>query len=612
MSTSFEVVVEPYNIRVPAREGERLYDLLKRAGVPFRTECGGRGFCGKCRVVVKAGELSGLTEAEKRLLGPEGLSAGYRLACQARVYGPTRLLLPPESRVGVLSVAQSGVAKRQVLLSPIVEKRRVTVARPSLENPLPDLDSLALSIGADPSSLGVELGALRKLPRALRSGGWSVTVALWRRRRVIGVEEGDTAGEAYGVAVDVGTTKLVVHLVDLVTGRTVGETYSENPQVIYGDDIISRVHAAISNPGTLEDMRSLVTMALDNMTKALAAEAGVDVSRVYAGVVVGNTVMHHIFLGVDVSGLGFSPFVPAFRGPLEAPGRELGLENVGYVYLPPVVAGYVGSDALADVIAVGLHLESRPSLLVDIGTNTEILLNTGEELLACSAPSGPAFEGGHIEHGMKAMTGAVSSVKVRGDDVEYSVIGGAKPIGLTGSALIDAVAGLLESGVLSERGFFDRSREGGRLRKSRRGEWYEYVIVPPEESGTGEAITVSEKDIGELRLAKAAIHSGIAVLLEESGLTANSLEKVYIAGSFGYSISVENAVRVGLLPAVDPSLVEQVGNTAVEGAKLMLVSEDAVREAEELSRRIRYVELTVHPLFRKVFTSSLKFTRPQA
>ncbi len=597
-----DLVIEPYNIRVSGEAGERVYDVLKRAGVPFRAECGGRGLCGKCRLIIKSGNVTPPTERETRLLGEDLVKRGYRLACQTRIQGAVRLLVPPETRVGSLSAAYSGWA-RSAPLSPIVEKRLVEVQRPSLEKPLADADSLLASLNGERLEFDVE--ALRELPRALRQGSWKVTLSIWRGSRIIRVEPGDSTQENLGIAVDVGTTKVVVHLVDMNTGRTLGGVFSENPQVVYGDDIISRLRAALDNKEALEDMRRLVVGTVNNLVKTLLVDLGFTSSEVNAGVVVGNTVMHHLFLGIDVSGLSFSPFVPSFTRPLELPGASLGLENIRMVYFPPVVAGYVGSDALADVIAVGLHLEDSPSLLIDIGTNTEIVLNTGKELLACSAPSGPAFEGGHIKYGMKAMTGAIASVSIEGDVVQYSVIGGVKPIGLAGSALIDAVASLLDSGILNERGFFNRG-SSSRVRKSREGEWYEYVIVYGEESGTGEDITISEKDISELRLAKAAIASGVRTLLEHAGLDAGSLEKIYVAGSFGYSIRPENAVRIGLLPEVDPSLVRQVGNTAIEGAKLMLLSEEMVAEALKVAKEIKYIELSASPYFRRHFAKSLR------
>ncbi|UNQ73023.1 ASKHA domain-containing protein [Infirmifilum sp. NZ] len=603
-----EVVVEPYNIRVEAQEGERLYDTLKRAGIPFRTECGGRGICGRCRVILRGGSVTPATEAEKRLLGAELLSRGYRLACQTKVSGPVRLLLPPESRPGALSVASSGFA-RSVKLSPLSKKRRVAVKPPSLENPLPDADSLARALGV--AGLELDLDALRELPAALRRGSWEVTVTIWRNRRVTRVEPGDASSENLGVAVDVGTTKIVVHLVDLNSGRSIGEVFSENPQLVYGDDIVSRLRAALDRPENLEDMRRLAAGAVDNLVKAALLESAAGRGDVDGAVIVGNTVMHHLLLGIDVTGLSFSPFVPSTSQPIEAPGRLIGLTNVRAAYFPPLIAGYVGSDALADVIAVGLHLEDGPSMLIDIGTNTEILLNTGSELLACSTPSGPAFEGGHIKYGMKAMVGAISSVSIEGDAVHYRVIGDARPMGLAGSAIIDAVASLLDSGLLTERGFFNRSSGSRRIRRAKEGGWYEYVLVDEEESGLGEAITISEKDISEVRLAKAAVMSGVLALLEHAGLEASSLKRLYIAGSFGYSINLRSAVRIGLLPELDESAIKQVGNTAVEGARMMLVSEEAVEEAEQVAKRVKYVELTASPFFKKHFSGSLRFGEPR-
>lgn len=600
-----ELVVEPYNIRVEADRGERVYDVLKRAGIPFRTECGGRGLCGKCRVIVKGGAVSAVTPTELRLLSQDELEAGYRLACQTFLEGSTALLVPPESRSGGLEVAASGFA-RSMPFKPLAKKVFLRLRPPSLEAPRSDFEVLLEGLGY--GKLKIEYSALKSLAAKARESNWEVTATIWRGERIVNVEAGDTARHNYGAAVDVGTTKIVLHLVDLDRNTTLTKLSIENPQTIYGDDIVSRIHAALQDPRSLSDMQKMTVTAINNLLRAARATAGLEWEHLTSAVVVGNTVMHHVFLGLDVKGLGFSPYIPSVRDSMELPGGLLGLEGVDYVYLPPNIAGYVGGDAVADIIATGIHLLDKPSLLVDIGTNTEIILNTGERLLTCSAPSGPAFEGGHIKHGMKAMVGAIRKVVVSGvDRVEYEVIGGGKPLGIAGSALIDVIAGLLETGVLTPRGFFDKNIASWRISRSSSGDGREFILVRAEESLTGKEITVSEKDVGEIRLAKAAIYSGIAVLLERSGLKPEDLEEVFIAGSFGYNVDVVNAMRIGMIPRLDPSRVRAVGNTAVEGARLMLTSESAVEEAERVAREAEYVELTLAPEFKRIFPRSLMF-----
>uniref|UniRef100_A0A7J3X6C5 DUF4445 domain-containing protein n=1 Tax=Thermofilum pendens TaxID=2269 RepID=A0A7J3X6C5_THEPE len=599
------LVVEPYGLKVAARHGETILSAFRRSGVPIRSECGGRGLCGKCRVALWEGAAVTLpTRQEERLLGGEFLARGYRLACQAAALGDLKVYVPPESRSVLLQVASRGSA-RAVRLRPLASRVRVELQPPSLRDVLADWERLKQSVEARTGrSVRIDPELLLRLPARLRELGWGVDAVLWRGELVVDVAE-PKEGEGYGLAVDIGTSKVVVHLVDLHTGETVAEATAENPQVFVGEDIVARMTYALREQEGLAELKRLVVDAVNNLAAAVTSSGGVSASDVLAAVLVGNTVMHHLALGIDVRGLAASPFVPAVQGTVDVPASLIGLRYGRRALFPPVIAGYVGSDAVADLVATGMHEEREPAMLLDIGTNTEVILSTGEELLACSAPSGPAFEGGHLRFGMKAAAGAVDRVEIRGGGIRYSVIGGTKPLGLCGSAYIDFAAEALRAGILDSRGFFKRDLSDARLRRGEAA--YEYVVVPADESASGHDITVSERDLSELRLAKAAVYAAAMVLLEEAGLEPGDLGRVYVAGSFGYGLNVENAIRIGLLPPVDPSAVLQVGNTAVEGARLMLVSEDALREAEKIAGATRYIELTAAESFPRHFRRGLRF-----
>lgn len=606
MEEGAALLVEPYSLKVPVLGCGTLYEFFRAAGIPLRSDCGGRGFCGKCRVILRSsGEAGEPTRIELKHLTAEELARGYRLACQVKICGSAVAYLPPESRAGLFKVASRGLS-RSVTLKPLARKVRVELTPPGLGDVLADWERLRSGLAAR-AGLEADLhpNALKRLPGILREAGWVVDAVVWRRRIVIGVEK-PSSGE-YGLAVDVGSTKIVVHLVDLTSGEPAAEAKAENPQVSRGEDIVSRLAYALREPGGLEELQMMVVGAINNLARTVLAEGGVTEESVLGAVVVGNTAMHHIVLGVDVRGLAFSPYVPAVRGTVEVPAEQLGLKYCRYVLFPPVIAGYVGSDAVADIVATGIHLEQGPSLLVDMGTNTEVVLSTGEGLLACSAPSGPAFEGAHLKYGMKASAGAIEKISLRDGEAKYTVVGGGKPIGLCGSAYIDFVAEALRAGILDERGFFRRDAPRARLRRGQQG--YEYVVVPAEESGRDSEITISEGDLSELRLAKAAVYSAVMVLLEEARLSPGDIEKVYICGSFGYGISVENAVAIGLLPPLEPSRVLQAGNTAIEGARLMLISEDALAEAERIAEETRYVELAAAPSFPRFFREGLTFPK---
>ena len=598
---------------VEASAGKTFLDVLREGGVPIRADCGGIGECGKCKIVVEGGVVTPLTEAEKRLLSGDEISRGVRLACQVRVVsGECAVWIQSESLLQKYKSADVGF-EREAGLEPAVKKVFVSVKPASLEDVRADLERVLdrASEHIDTSSVDVDLHIAKRVSEALRSGGWSVTLVFWSGK-LLDVEPGDTRGRLYGIAVDIGTSKVVLHLVDLNTGETVAIESMQNPQASFGADIISRITYAMRGSENLAKLQQLVVKAINMLIERAASRSGVDRKWVYEAVVAGNTAMHHLFLGINPGYLGLSPYVPAVRRGVYSYARELGIEinERGIIYALPVVAGYVGSDALADAVAVALDECREPCMLVDIGTNSEILLNTGREVLACSTPAGPAFEGASISFGMRAVTGAIDQVfiyfdKSLGDyNVRYSVIGGAKPVGICGSALIDIVAHLYRLGVIDFRGRFREGVESKRLvsENGRR----KFVVAWASETGLGRDITVDGRDVNEFILAKTAIATGVSVLLKHANLSVEDLEKIYVAGSFGTYINVENAMEVGLLPKTSPRRYIFVGNTAISGAKMALKSMEIRKKFEELAKKIKYLELAAHPLFKQEFVQNLK------
>jgi uncharacterized 2Fe-2S/4Fe-4S cluster protein (DUF4445 family) len=426
-------------------------------------------------------------------------------------------------------------------------------------------------------------------------------------REIIAVEEGDTADKVFGFAVDIGTSKIVGCLVDLVTGRTVEVGFVENPQLIYGEDIISRIASSANDKDKLEIMHRLVIQAINNILGYTCTQAGVNPKNVYEMTVVGNTAMHHFFLGINPKFVAVSPFTPALKRPLDVKARELGLNMrpEGNVHVLPVVAGFVGADAVADVLASGIHESERLSLLVDIGTNTEVFVGNSEDILSCSCASGPAFEGGHIKHGMKAVTGAIERISIKSNyEIEYATVDDAAPIGLCGSAIIDAVAELYRLGIINDRGRFKAGINNPRLRKASDGD-LEFVLVWAKDSGASIDITVTQKDINELQLAKAAIFAACSILIKRKNVRLEDIDSLLIAGAFGTYINPENAKLIGLLPDIPTERIKFVGNTALSGAKMTLISTEARKTAEMLSRRIRYLELASDPEFSSEFADAM-------
>ncbi len=604
------VTIEPYGNRVEVCEGSTLLNAIRLAGLSITSLCSGLGACGKCRVIVisKSSRLSELTRSEVRHLSISEIEAGYRLACQARVFSDATIYIPVESRVRAKE--RRAVTKgfmREVKLKPLVRKFKLQLLPPSLRDQRPDLDRLidSLKAVAGVSEVEVDYEVLKSLPAMLREAYWSISCVL-HGRKIISVEPGNTSSELYGVAVDIGTSKIVVHLVDLNTGEVKAIDLAENPQLTYGEDIVSRMTFANMSEGNLRTLHQLLINSINELVESICKQAGVSVERVYEVVVVGNTAMHHFFLGLKTEHLSVSPFTPVVGRSISVRARDLGVKgNAGAIVTTlPLIAGFVGADAVADALATGILSRDDNVVLLDIGTNTEIFVGNYERMLVCSAPSGPALEGAHIRYGMKAIDGAIEEVSISSDgEVEYKVIGDVRPKGICGSAIIDVVAELYRNNFIDSRGKFRKDRELKRLRRGING--WEYVIAWSNETSVGRDIVVSEKDISEVILAKAAIYSGISVLLRRRGLGEKDISEVVVAGSFGTHINPFSARIIGIIPDVPNDKVKFVGNTAIMGADMALLSIDARSEAGEIARAVEYIELSADPYFNEEFLSAL-------
>jgi uncharacterized 2Fe-2S/4Fe-4S cluster protein (DUF4445 family) len=601
LSHSVRVLFEPLGRRGEAKSGESILDVAVRLGVGLRSECGGTRSCGKCRVIIEGG---GVTEAEtleiKRFTAEE-IRRGYRLACAARILPGTHrvtVTVPPES---VLRARQfSGVeAARSVRLDPLVKKYVMSFAQPL--KPTPDALLQELRKQHKLTGLSVEEGL--RVP----AGAESVTVYLLDGWTIIAAVEGDQ--RLLGVAVDVGTSRVTARLIDLGDGSTLSSESVENPQIIHGENLITRAaHAQRSDENRLR-LRTDLIDAINMLIAKLVEANGVERGDILQAVVVGNTVMHHLLLGLDTSRLTRAPFTPATKVMAEFRGDESGItiNPRGLVTLLPNIDAFVGADAVADIISINLTRRSEPTLLLDIGTNTEIMLRAGGETLACSCASGPAFEGEHIEHGMKAVEGAIEGVRIGGGVVDYTTIGGAKPVGICGSGIVDAVACLLREGLISGVGRF---REAPNPRLIHVGGQRKFIIAPAEQSGTGADITISEKDVNEVILAKAAISSAAEVLMAMKGVHASDLRRVLVAGAFGGHLDKVNAKTIGLIPDVENRRITSLGNAALEGAAMALKSRRTLRQATKIAEETRYVELASNADFDAGFRKALLLRPP--
>ncbi len=585
-----KITFEPIGRTLESGE-ETVLEIARSSNLGIRSDCGGRGICGKCKIILIKGKLSELTNQERKILSAEEIRQNYRLACQSRLLADSVVFIPKESRMEVRKVEESTIDP-EIELDPAVKKIRIYLDQPTLRDVRGDLERLKEKIG----NIEISLTLLRKLPILLRENGWKINAVLWKNRIIsIGGEE----EPVYGLAIDIGSSKLVCHLVDLQSGKTVARAYAENPQVAYGEDIVSRITYA-KNEENLKKLQSVVLEALNRLTEDVCNSAKTSADRIFEAVVVGNSVMHHLFFGITPKFIGVSPFIPAVTSSISYPAREVGLKmnSEGFVTSLPLIAGFIGADATANLLLTRIYRSVEISMLIDIGTNTEIILGNNKRLLACSTPSGPAFEGAHITYGMKAVSGAIEEIEIRGDEVFYRTIDNQKPKGICGSGMIDLVAELFKNGIINKNGKF--TGESGRMIRDG---VPKFVVVPAEETEFGKPITVSEKDINEFLLAKAAIKAGWTILSAKFGIKPEEIQRIYLAGSFGKHVDLESARTIGLLPPKGEVIF--AGDSAVSGAKMALKSLKEREEIENIARKVEYVELSVEREFQRTYLRSI-------
>jgi len=533
---------------------------------------------------------------------------GKRLACLTKILSDTKVQIPKESRIGQRRVQTEGF-ERSVELNPGIAKIPVKVDLPTLDDLRSDVERLldaARKQGINVSNFDFHI--LRNLSAILRESSGEVIAVILNGEELIAVEKRNASPSTLGFAVDIGTSKIVATLVDLETGRSLASGFIENPQMIYGEDIISRISHAMQNRSGLHDLQHALVDGVDEAIQIALRNARISKKEIYELVVVGNTAMHHLFLGLDPKWIALAPYVPTVKTSMELKARSLGLKMREHVrvYLPPVIAGFVGSDAVADLIALEIHKSEKNSLALDIGTNTEVFLASQGQVLSCSCASGPAFEGVHISHGMKAVSGAIERIKIDSKRrLSYVTIDEEKPKGICGSGVVDLVANLLKRNLVERSGRFKGPQESERIR--RKEGVLEFLVEEKQNTAAGQDIVFTQSDLRAVQLAKTAIQTGWEILMGELDLKPPDLEAVYLAGAFGNFLDSRSAKEIGLVPKVDVRKIFFVGNTAVSGAKMALISLQERKEMVALASQAKYLELGAHPRFNEVFASSLSF-----
>ncbi|MBL8574046.1 MAG: DUF4445 domain-containing protein, partial [Hyphomicrobiaceae bacterium] len=616
--------------RLKVAEGTSVLAAARKAGVDLDSVCGGRGICGRCQIEVGEGQfaklgiesatdhVSGWNAVEQRYVDKRGaLAAGRRLGCQANVCGDLVVDVPPEAQVH-RQVVRKRAEARPIAIDPVVTLHYVEVREPDMHDPSSDFtriqEALAAQWGIDAAT--APLAVLRNVQKTLRAGDWKVTVALRHGRDVVAIYPG-LRESVSGLAVDIGSTTIAAHLTDLMTGEVLASAGLMNPQIRFGEDLMSRVSYVMMHPGGDAEMTAVVRQALNELAGSVAADAGIARGDICEVTVVGNPIMHHLYLGLDPVELGGAPFALTLDAGADWRASDLGLDIApgAFVYTLPCIAGHVGADTAGVVLSEGPDLRDELTLLVDVGTNAEIVLGNRTRLLACSSPTGPAFEGAQISAGQRAAPGAIERVRIDPATLEprFRVIGSdvwsndpafaaataaTGVTGICGSGIIEVVAEMLLAGIITPDGIIDGGKAALSPRLIAEGRTFSYVLNDGEPR-----IVVTQNDIRQIQLAKAALYAGVRLLMDRWGAT--SIDRITLAGAFGSHIDVTYAMVLGLVPDCRIDHIGSAGNAAGTGARIALLNAAARKDIEATVRRIEKIETAIEPSFQAHFVGAM-------
>lgn len=621
-----KVFFKSHNKEVECEVGQKLLDVARNADIFIDAPCNGNKSCGKCKVKL----LEGNCDTEKTVhISDEELDQGYILACATKVTGDMVVEVPSKLSSSMHGMKIEGSDKKvdkelfdrakQLIednglsYSNNLEKRYIELEEPSLDDNISDVDRLERKVREELGVTGIDfrLDILRKIPKVLRANDFKVTLTYVKKKNkitILNIESGNKEGDLYGLAIDIGTTSVVVCLVNLITNEVVEKASSGNAQIRYGADVINRIVFAIRKDN-LEIMRkAIVEDTLNPLIESIYEKTGIDKNNVIRAVISGNTTMSTLFLGIYPDYLRLEPYIPPYLKSPRLMGEDVGLNinQSALIYLSPNVASYVGGDITAGVLSAGIWASEENTLFIDLGTNGEIVFGNEDFMMCCACSAGPAFEGGGISCGMRASAGAIEKVNIDKDTLEpkLTIIGECTPIGICGSGIIDLICQMLLKGVIDRRGKIQKGLDNRRVRFNEH-EIGEYVLAFKEDyEGLENDLVVNEVDIDSFIRAKGAIYSGASVLLESLGMDFDIIDKVYIAGGIGNNLDIENSILIGLLPDIDRDKFQYIGNSSLVGSYLTLISSDARDKLEEIGSQMTYVELSVYPTYMDEFVSS--------
>ncbi len=624
-----KISIEPIGKRFFLDEPKNGLEAIKDSGIGIKSVCAGKGTCGKCRIMILNKKDLPLSNQEEKILSHAEIQKGVRLACQQVFDSDLNIYIPASSLSEEQKLQVIGKEER-IKADPLIDKYFIKLPKATLKDVKSDFtrikEKLRNEYGVE--AAGIDYRVLFHMPRIIRENDWEVTVTL-RDSELIMIEGADQTDSAYGVAIDLGTTKIAVLLVDLLSGDTLDKKGVMNPQISFGEDVMSRIDYASRDDEHLLEMKNAVTDAINLAVSDLCKSNHLKTEQILELSIVANTAMHHLFLGLPVKQLGLSPFPSLISDALNVKARDIGIDLAygAYVYCLSTVAGFIGSDHMAMILASSLFKKKGNCIGIDIGTNTEIALVSSKKIYSVSTASGPAFEGAHIKYGMRAAPGAIERVIIDKDSCVPSIqtIEDRDPVGICGSGILDAIAELLKAEIIDRRGKF--MKDCGCVCSDHQGN-SQYVLIPAFYSqvksennnkdsndeiyscGDGN-VSINQKDIVEIQLAKSAIRTGIEILLENAGIDFKDIDEIIIAGAFGSYIDPKNVINIGMFPSVALEKISQVGNAAGVGAKMVLISKEQRRIAEEVSSNTHYLELTTFPSFSEHFANSVLFPDPE-
>jgi len=606
-----------------SKHNDNILSVANSHGINIASTCGGEGTCGKCKVIIKSGKYN---FKSSHFISQKEKEQGYVLACKTDIIDDLIIEIPAESRIEKISALKdefftpaesiekspSRPEEKIFTFSPISQKIFLKIDKPTLFDNIADWERITRCIyNKKPelinSHLNISLDLLKKLSKLLRDSNWEVTVTLTENNNlweIIDIQVNNTAKNNFGIAIDIGTTTVVTFLVNLNTGEILNSKATHNQQMSFGDDVITRIMYSEKREG-LEKLNSAICNTINELISALTLDEKISKDDITSASIAGNTTMIHLFLDIPPNFIRREPYIPVVNFPpnIKAKDIKLNINPEAPVFCLSGVASYVGGDITAGVLACGMDNFSTISVLIDLGTNGEIVLGNKEWLLTSACSAGPAFEGVGIKYGIRAMDGAIQKIEIHNNILNYTTIGDKKPKGICGSGLIDIIAELFKNGIIDKAGKFVKEKTN-RIRKNENDE-YEFLIVEKNKTQINQDIVITESDILNLIHSKGAVFLGLKVLLEHAGLNFDNISHIYVAGGFGTYLDIEKAIIIGLLPDIPRDRFSFIGNSSITGAKMCLISKQAREKVKTIAQKMTYIELSTEPKFMNEYTSTL-------